>query len=98
MGQSFNLTWFSIVTKIVFPGALPGILSGLRVSLAIAIILLVAAEMLGAEYGVGAYILEAGSLYDLERLFAGVVILSVLGVGISWLIGQLERRLLAWRR
>jgi NitT/TauT family transport system permease protein len=97
MGQSFNLTWFSIVTKIVFPGALPGILSGLRVSLAIAIILLVAAEMLGAEYGVGAYILEAGSLYDLERLFAGVVILSVLGVCISWLIGQLERRLLAWR-
>ena len=97
MGQSFGLSWFSIVRKIVLPGAMPGILSGLRISLAIAIILLVAAEMLGAEYGIGAYILEAGSLYDLERLFAGVVILSLLGVVVSSTIGAIERRLLRWR-
>lgn len=97
MGQSFGLSWWSIVRKIVLPGAMPGILSGLRISLAIAIILLVAAEMLGASYGIGAYILEAGSLYDLERLFAGVVILSLLGVIISFTIGLIERRLLGWR-
>jgi NitT/TauT family transport system permease protein len=97
MGQSFNLSWWSIVRKIVLPGAMPGILSGLRISLAIAIILLVAAEMLGAEYGIGAYILEAGSLYDLERLFAGVTILSILGVTLSICIGMIERRLLRWR-
>ena len=97
MGQSFGLSWFSIVRKIVLPGAMPGILSGLRISLAIAIILLVAAEMLGAQYGIGAYILEAGSLYDLERLFAGVVILSFLGVVVNEVIGFLERRLLGWR-
>lgn len=97
MGQSFGLSWWSIVRKIVLPGAMPGILSGLRISLAIAIILLVAAEMLGAEYGIGAYILEAGSLYDLERLFVGVGILSVLGVLVSTIIGMVERRLLRWR-
>ena len=97
MGQSFGLTWWSIVRKIVLPGAMPGILSGLRIGLAIAIILLVAAEMLGAQYGIGAYILEAGSLYDLERLFAGVTILSVLGVATSAGIGWLEKRLLRWR-
>ncbi|MBO6638865.1 MAG: ABC transporter permease [Roseitalea sp.] len=97
MGQSFGLSWFSIVRKIVLPGAMPGILSGLRISLAIAIILLVAAEMLGAEYGIGAYILQAGSLYDLERLFAGVVILSILGVIVSAAIGAIERHLLGWR-
>jgi NitT/TauT family transport system permease protein len=97
MGQSFGLRWWSIVTKIVLPGAMPGILSGLRISLAIAIILLVAAEMLGAQYGIGAYILEAGSLYDLERLFAGVVILSLLGVGVSAVIAAIERRVLRWR-
>lgn len=97
MGQSFGLNWWSIVRKIVLPGALPGILSGLRISLSIGIILLVAAEMLGARYGIGAYILEAGSLYDLERLFAGVVILSALGVLTSAAIGWAERRLLSWR-
>ena len=97
MGQSFGLGWWSIVSKIVVPGAMPGILSGLRISLTIAIILLVAAEMLGAEYGIGAYILQAGSLYDLERLFAGVVILSLLGVAVSSVVSFVERRVLNWR-
>ncbi len=97
MGQSFGLSWLSIVRKIVLPGAMPGILSGLRISLAIAIILLVAAEMLGAQYGIGAYILEAGALYDLERLFAGVVILSLLGVVVNSVITAVERHLLGWR-
>ena len=97
MGQSFGLSWWSIVRKIVLPGAMPGILSGLRISLAIAIILLVAAEMLWAEYGIGDYILEAGSLYDLERLFVGVAILSLLGIGVSAAIGAIERYLLRWR-
>ena len=97
MGQSFGLSWRSIVLKIVLPGAAPAILSGMRVSLAIAIILLVAAEMLGAEHGVGAFVLTAGSLYDLESLFCGVAILSALGLAVSFLIGRLERRLLDWR-
>ena len=97
MGQSFGLGWFSIVRKIVLPGALPGILSGLRVSIAIGIILLVAAEMLGAQYGIGAYILEAGSLYDLERLFAGVVMLSVMGVLVSAALTAVEAVVLRWR-
>lgn len=97
MGQSFGLSWWSVVSKIVLPGAFPAILSGLRISIAIAIILLVAAEMLGAEYGIGAYILAAGSLYDLEKLFSGVVILSTLGLIFNWLIGLIERRFLDWR-
>lgn len=97
MGQSFGMSWKSIVRKIIMPGAMPGILSGLRISLAIAIILLVAAEMLGAEHGIGAYILEAGALYNLERLFAGVVILSLLGVLLSAIIGAVESYVLRWR-
>ena len=97
MGQSFGLSWFSIVYKIVLPGAMPGILSGLRISLAIAIILLVAAEMLGAEFGIGAYILLAGSLYDLERLFAGVTILSLLGITVNVLVTFIEQKILKWR-
>lgn len=97
MGQSFGLSWLSIVRKIVLPGAMPGILSGLRISLSIAIILLVAAEMLGAEYGIGAYILQAGSVYDLEQLFAGVVMLSFLGVLVNAIIIRIERHVLSWR-
>jgi ABC-type nitrate/sulfonate/bicarbonate transport system permease component len=97
MGQSFGMSWSSIVRKIILPGALPAILSGLRISASIGIILLVAAEMIGAEHGVGAYILLAGSLMATDQLIAGVSLLSILGLTISWLIGRFEKYLLRWR-
>jgi ABC-type nitrate/sulfonate/bicarbonate transport system permease component len=97
MGQSFNMPWISIVRKIILPGALPAILSGLRISASIGIILLVAAEMIGAEHGIGAYILLAGSLMATDQLIAGVAMLSVLGLTLSWIIGRAEARLLQWR-
>lgn len=97
MGQSFGLSWLSIVRKIILPGAMPAILPGFRISAAIAIVLLVAAEMIGAEFGVGAYVLLAGSLMATDELVAGVAILSVMGLSVNWLIGRAERALLKWR-
>ena len=97
MGQSFGLTWSSIVRKIILPGALPAILPGFRISAAIAIVLLVAAEMIGAEFGVGAYILLAGNLMATDELIAGVAILSVIGLTVNWSIARAERFLLRWR-
>jgi NitT/TauT family transport system permease protein len=97
MGQGFGLSTLAIVRKIVLPGALPAILSGFRVTASIAIVLLVAAEMIGAERGIGAFVLEAGNLYDIDNLLAGIVVLSMLGLVVSWLIGLAERALLGWR-
>jgi len=97
MGQSFGLSWFSIVRKIIIPGALPAILSGFRISASIAIVLLVAAEMIGAQYGIGAYILMAGALFATDQLIAGVAMLSILGLTVSWLIGKAEQYFLSWR-
>lgn len=97
MGQSFGLSWLSIVRKIIIPGALPAILSGFRISASIAIVLLVAAEMIGAQFGIGAYILMAGAIFATDQLIAGVAILSVLGLTIGWLIGRAERHFLDWR-
>jgi len=97
MGQSFGLSWSSIVRKIILPGALPAILSGCRISGSIAIILVVAAEMIGAEFGIGAYILMAGSLFATDQLIAGVAILSILGICFAWVIGRAEKYFLNWR-
>ncbi len=97
MGQSFGLSHAAIVRKIVLPGALPALLSGFRVTASIAIILLVAAEMIGADRGIGTFVLAAGQLYDTPNLLAGIVVLSLLGLTVAWLIGRLERWLLGWR-
>lgn len=97
MAQSFGLPARSIVRKIVLPGALPAILSGLRIAASIAIILIVAAEMIGANEGIGAFILSAGNLMQTDQLVAGVLVLSALGLAVAGLIGAAERYLLRWR-
>jgi len=97
MGQSFGLPTRTIIRSIILPGAAPAILNGFRVTASIAIVLLVAAEMIGAEQGIGAFVLSAGNLYDTDDLLAGIVVLSVLGLLVSWVIGRIERVLLAWR-
>ena len=97
MGQSFGLSYRAVVWKIVLPGAMPGILAGFRISASIAIILLVAAEMIGAEYGIGALILQAGNLMRIDYLLAGVVLLSILGLIVGFILTRLENYLLRWR-
>lgn len=97
MGQSFGLSHAAIIRKIVIPAALPAILNGFRVTSSIAIVLLVAAEMIGAEQGIGAFVLAAGNLYDTDNLLAGIVVLSLLGLAVSWVISRLERAFLGWR-
>jgi NitT/TauT family transport system permease protein len=53
--------------------------------------------MIGAQYGIGAFVLQAGNLMQTDQLLAGVVILSVFGLAVGKLINLLEARLLHWR-
>jgi NitT/TauT family transport system permease protein len=97
MGQSFNMPMSSIIWKIILPSALPGILAGFRITVSIALILVVSAEMIGAQYGIGAFLLTAGNLMQSDDLMAGVVILSILGLLIGTGLTALERFFLRWR-
>src|SRR3546814_784694 len=97
MAQSFGLSTRMIVFKVILPGAMPGILAGFRISSSIALILVVAAEMIGADTGIGAFVLAAGNLMQTDQLVAGVVLLSILGLLISWGLSRAEKALLRWR-
>ncbi|MGE0714592.1 MAG: ABC transporter permease [Alphaproteobacteria bacterium] len=97
MGQGFGLPAWAIVAKIVLPGAMPTVLAGFRITVAIAVILVVAAEMIGADSGLGAFVLTAGNLMRTDQLLAGVVVLSALGLAAAGLVSAAERLLLRWR-
>ncbi|MDF0578111.1 MULTISPECIES: ABC transporter permease [Bradyrhizobium] len=97
MAQSFNVPFATIVRKVIWPGALPAILAGFRITASVALLLVVSAEMIGAQYGIGAFVLQAGNLMQTDQLLAGVVILSVFGLVVGKVIGWLEMRLLHWR-
>ena len=97
MAQSFNVPFASIVRRVIWPGALPSILAGFRITASVALLLVVSAEMIGAQYGIGAFVLQAGNLMQTDQLLAGVVILSLFGLAVGRLINLLETRLLHWR-
>ncbi len=97
MAQSFDMPFGAILWKIVLPGALPSILAGMRISTSFALLLVVSAEMIGTDEGIGNLVLQAGNLMQTDNLLAGVLVLSVLGLGLSKSISLIEERLLKWR-
>lgn len=93
---SFNAGWVYTMRCVVLPYALPMIFAGLRIAAGTALLLLVAAEMIAAEKGIGALILHYGDLMITDRLMAGVIVLSLLGLIFSLTLEWLEKKLVPW--
>ena len=94
---SFGARRWSLVRKVILPSALPMIFAGLRLGAGTALLLLVAAEMIAVESGVGFLILHAGNIMATTKLMVGIVVLSVLGVLSHWGLNVLERAAIPWR-
>ena len=86
------------VTGIVLPAAMPRVLAALRVSLAIGLILVVLSEMVAVGDGIGARILTAQRGFRLVDMWAGILLLGLLGYGLNAALSAVEARVLAWHR
>lgn len=86
------------ILKIALPSSMPDILGGLKVSMAIALVLTVVTEMLVGQQGLGTWILLAGRSYRAADVFAGIALLGILGYLSSLLLSVVEMRLLRWQR
>lgn len=94
---SFGAGRWSLIRKVIVPSALPMVFAGLKLGAGTALLLLVAAEMIGAESGIGFLVLQAGNLMETTKLMVGLVVLSLLGVLSHWLLTRLERAVVPWR-
>ncbi|AIQ26105.1 ABC transporter permease [Paenibacillus sp. FSL E2-8871] len=83
--------------RLILPAALPGILLGLRLSLAVAWIGLVVAELIGSQSGIGFLINEAKQNSNTEVVFVGIIIFAIVGKLIDSLFRIIERKCLFWR-
>jgi ABC-type nitrate/sulfonate/bicarbonate transport system permease component len=88
----------AFIWKIGLPSALPDILAGLRVSVSIALILAVLGEMLAGQVGLGQTILLAARSFRSYDMFAGLILLSILGISANLLLRLLEDKLAGWAR
>lgn len=94
---SFNANWWKTMKSVVLPNALPMIFAGLRLAAGTSLLLLVAAEMIAAQEGIGALILHYGDLMITERLMAGVIVLSLLGLVFNLILQWLEKKIIPWK-
>ena len=97
VAASFNARWWMTMKSVVLPNALPMIFAGLRLAAGTSLLLLVAAEMIAAQVGIGALILHYGDLMITDRLMAGVIVLSLLGLVFNLILQFLERKAIPWK-
>jgi sulfonate transport system permease protein len=97
-GQTFGLGRWGLVRRVILPGALPGFFTGLRFALVSSWLIIVVAEEINAQSGIGYLIIQAQTTDRTDIMFLGLAIYAVLGVTADAVVRLLERRLLAWRR
>jgi ABC-type nitrate/sulfonate/bicarbonate transport system permease component len=86
------------LVRIILPAASPKIFAGLRLSVSLALILMIVSELKGATDGIGYLLASASDRSDMPALWGGVVVLGVLGYVLNTLFLMVERRMLTWHR
>jgi NitT/TauT family transport system permease protein len=93
-GRVFGLSRLSLIRRVVWPAACPLILTGVRLSLGYSLFMLIAAEMMGASSGLGFMVLRSQEAFQLDRMYAFVTVIAMLGLILDGLMSFLTRRLL----
>jgi ABC-type nitrate/sulfonate/bicarbonate transport system permease component len=94
--RTFGVAGRKLLWQIVLPASSPYIFTGMRVSLAVALIVMVISEMVAASSGIGYFILSAQRGFKVREMFAGVLTLAALGYVLNRLFLAIENRVLAW--
>ncbi len=95
---SMGASRLSVARKAILPCTLPMLFAGLKVSMGIALLLVVTAEMVAANSGIGFLILSSADLMQTDRLLFGIMILSMLGLIFNWGLNMLEKILIPWKQ
>ena len=94
--RMYHLGQKDMLFRVRLPAALPQIYAGMRTSLSLAVVLMVVSEMVASADGIGHSIIVAQSLFDIPKMWAGILLLGLLGYLLNLLFEIQERRVLRW--
>jgi ABC-type nitrate/sulfonate/bicarbonate transport system permease component len=97
VAASFSASDWRLFRTVVLPSALPFLLAGLRLAVGRGMIGVVVGEIYGSASGIGAMINQAGSRFQTDKVFVGVLTIVAAGVILVEIVGRIERRFDAWR-
>jgi NitT/TauT family transport system permease protein len=95
--RSFGAGEWSIARLVVLPNALPYIVAGIRLAIGRAMLGVVVAEFFGSEAGLGVMMVQASGRYQVDVVFAGLIVFAALSLAMTGLVQVVERRLSRWR-
>lgn len=96
VAKNYGAKRIKVFTKVVLPGSLPMIFTGMRLSLGMSLLLVVAVEFTAANYGIGAMIWLAWETLRTEKLYVGVIICAILGMIFTSVLKRIERYFMPW--
>ncbi|WP_436499978.1 ABC transporter permease [Actinokineospora sp. HUAS TT18] len=97
LAKSMDVTGFRLFQKVILPASVPTVFTGIRLAGAVSILVLVAAEMVGAKAGLG-YLINASQYnFAIPQMYAGIITISAIGVTFNQLLVALERKFTSWR-
>ena len=94
--RTFGLPPWKIMWNVILPAASPQIVTGLKVSLPITLILVVISEMVGSTDGIGYFILDSQRRFRVAQMYAGMLTLAILGYTLNQLFNLLYKLLMPW--
>lgn len=95
--RSFKAKKSMIFSKLILPAAVPWIFSIFRINIGFALIGAVVGEFIASENGLGHAVFVAGSLFDLNTVWLGVIILTLMAAALTWVVQLIEERIVTWK-
>ncbi|QCR34525.1 ABC transporter permease [Lysinibacillus sp. SGAir0095] len=95
--SSMNVSSIKLFTKVILPASVPTMFTGIRMAGTGCILVLIAAEMIGAKEGLGYFITYAQYNFLIPEMYAGILSISVLGLFVNFGLGKLEKRFSRWK-
>ena len=97
VGTSFKAGRWDTFRTIALPGALPFIMTGIKLGAGLALILIAVAEMVGAKSGLGYMIWSAWETFAVAKMYVGLFVIALIGFAISFALNEVERWIIRWK-
>ena len=97
VGKNFHASRLMMFTDVAFPGALPLILAGVKLGMGVALLVIVTAEFVGAKSGIGYLIWTSWQVFQVEKMYVGLLVIALVGFASAILLTVVERALVPWK-
>ncbi len=97
VGKNYGASRWMMFIDVALPGALPLVVAGLKLGMGVALLVIVSAEFVGARSGIGYLLWTSWQVFQVEKMYVGLLVSALLGWGSAILLNYLERVLIPWK-